>query len=147
MFPDQLVSAAGGASEASCRRNLSRRTFLAAGAAVGGGLLLSVSLPTPIRDAKATDVQIEPVSLKARAGTTSFGLLAARAAVLERAPYVLSKLTAEIAGRAIARLSVSPPTLASSRRCSRRCIDTASHSRREESSWSRRGENEESSSI
>ncbi len=56
--------------------------------------------------------QIEPVSLKARAGTTSFGLLAARAAVLERAPYVLSKLTAEIAGRAIARLSVSPPTLA-----------------------------------
>src|SRR6266536_947283 len=32
--------------------------------------------------------QIEPVSLKARAGTTSFGLLAARAAVLERAPYV-----------------------------------------------------------
>jgi isoquinoline 1-oxidoreductase beta subunit len=45
MFPDQLVSAAGSTSEASCGRNFSRRTFLAAGAAVGGGLLLSVSLP------------------------------------------------------------------------------------------------------
>jgi isoquinoline 1-oxidoreductase beta subunit len=56
MFPYRLVSAAGSTSEASCGRNLSRRTFLAAGAAAGGGLLLSVSLPTLTRDAKATDV-------------------------------------------------------------------------------------------
>jgi isoquinoline 1-oxidoreductase subunit beta len=56
MFPYRLVSAAGSTSEASCGRNLSRRTFLAAGAAAGGGLLLSISLPTLTRDAKATDV-------------------------------------------------------------------------------------------
>src|SRR6266536_4417669 len=56
MLPDLLRSAATVATEPSCERNLSRRTFLASGAAVGGGLLLSVGLPTLTRNAKATDV-------------------------------------------------------------------------------------------
>jgi isoquinoline 1-oxidoreductase beta subunit len=60
MFPDQLVSAAGSASEASCGRNFSRRTLLAAGAAVGGGLLLSVSLPALTCNAEAADATFAP---------------------------------------------------------------------------------------
>src|SRR5262245_50769453 len=56
MFPDRLGSAAGSANEASCGRDLSRRTFLVASAAAGGGLLLSVSLPTLTGNAKATAV-------------------------------------------------------------------------------------------
>jgi isoquinoline 1-oxidoreductase beta subunit len=56
MVPDRLSSSASeSASKASCERNLTRRTFLAAGAAAGGGLLLSVSLPALAHNAEAAD--------------------------------------------------------------------------------------------
>ena len=55
MFPDRLVSSAGGATEALRGPSFSRRTFLSAGAAAGGGLLLSVSLPALTRNADAAD--------------------------------------------------------------------------------------------
>ena len=56
MIPDRLASSvAESASEASHKRNLTRRTFLAAGAAAGGGLLLGVSLPALARDVEAAD--------------------------------------------------------------------------------------------
>jgi isoquinoline 1-oxidoreductase subunit beta len=54
MFPGRPVScAAGRAAEVSGEPNFSRRTFLAAGAAAGGGLLLSVSLPALTHNAEA----------------------------------------------------------------------------------------------
>ena len=56
MFPDRLGSSAlDGAAEASRECNLSRRKVLAAGAAAGGGLLLSVALPAPTHNARAAD--------------------------------------------------------------------------------------------
>src|SRR5262245_1593519 len=47
--------ATGRASESSRDANLSRRAFLAAGTAAGGGLLLSVELPALSRNANAAD--------------------------------------------------------------------------------------------
>src|SRR5262245_18322143 len=56
MFPDPLGSSAlNSAAEAPREHSLSRRTFLAAGAA-GGGLLLSVALPALTCNAKAATV-------------------------------------------------------------------------------------------
>jgi isoquinoline 1-oxidoreductase subunit beta len=49
------IVATGRASEASRDANLSRRAFLAAGTAAGGGLLLSVELPALSRNANAAD--------------------------------------------------------------------------------------------
>jgi isoquinoline 1-oxidoreductase subunit beta len=56
MRPDRFdFLAAGSATEASREANLSRRAFLAAGTAAGGGLLLSVHLPALTHDANAAD--------------------------------------------------------------------------------------------
>lgn len=56
MIPDRLASSvAESASEASRKRDFTRRTFLAAGAAAGGGLLLGVSLPALARNVEAAD--------------------------------------------------------------------------------------------
>ncbi|WP_363352147.1 xanthine dehydrogenase family protein molybdopterin-binding subunit [Methylocystis echinoides] len=51
---NRLASLAGGSAESS-KRNVSRRTFLRAGAAVGGGLLVSVTLPRAMGEAEAAD--------------------------------------------------------------------------------------------
>jgi isoquinoline 1-oxidoreductase beta subunit len=51
---NRLASGAGGSAESS-KRNVSRRTFLRAGAAVGGGLLVSVTLPRAMGEAEAAD--------------------------------------------------------------------------------------------
>jgi isoquinoline 1-oxidoreductase subunit beta len=51
---DHLASAAAGAASPSAN-GLSRRTFLQAGAAAGGGLMLSLSLPLPGREAEAAN--------------------------------------------------------------------------------------------
>jgi len=48
-------SVGDGAAKAWCDRDLTRRTILGAGAAAGGGLLLSVGLPALARDAKAAN--------------------------------------------------------------------------------------------
>src|SRR5262245_34052690 len=57
MFPDRLGrSAAQRAAVASGEQGLNRRTFLAGGAAAGGGLLLSLSLPAPGTNAEAVNL-------------------------------------------------------------------------------------------
>ena len=54
MLLDRFTSFAGGSSGSS-PEGVSRRTFLKAGAAAGGGLLVSVSIPKAIGDAEAAD--------------------------------------------------------------------------------------------
>jgi isoquinoline 1-oxidoreductase beta subunit len=57
MFPDRLDSSAANRAAAASREcNVTRRTFLAAGVAAGGGLLLSISVPPSTPNANAADV-------------------------------------------------------------------------------------------
>jgi isoquinoline 1-oxidoreductase beta subunit len=53
MIPDHLTSAAAGSDRSPSVSGLSRRGFLQAGAAAGGGLMLSLSLPFANGDAEA----------------------------------------------------------------------------------------------
>ena len=55
MFHDRFASSPDGAADRHPEAGLSRRTFLKAGAAAGGGLLLSLSLPGLSRAAAAAD--------------------------------------------------------------------------------------------
>ena len=50
----QQVSQASGRSEPASLHGLSRRTFLQAGAALGGGLILSLRLPFAVGEAEAS---------------------------------------------------------------------------------------------
>ena len=51
---EQLLHTAIGGDESASKGGMSRRTFLKASAAAGGGLLLSFSLPVLMRNAEAT---------------------------------------------------------------------------------------------
>src|SRR5215469_13204546 len=53
MILDHLTSRAAGPDQSPSANDLSRRTFLQAGAAAGGGLMLSLSLPFANGDAEA----------------------------------------------------------------------------------------------
>ena len=55
MIPDHLTSPAAASDRSPSGSSLSRRGFLQAGAAAGGGLLLSLSLPFANREAEAAD--------------------------------------------------------------------------------------------
>src|SRR5262245_20553053 len=56
MTLDHLTSGAGRAGLLPAANELSRRRFLQAGAAAGGGLMLSLCLPFATGDAEATDI-------------------------------------------------------------------------------------------
>jgi len=53
MILDHLTSGAAGPIRSPSTSDLSRRSFLQAGAAAGGGLMLSLNLPLANRDAEA----------------------------------------------------------------------------------------------
>jgi isoquinoline 1-oxidoreductase subunit beta len=55
MILDHLTSLAAGPARWPSANNLSRRSFLQAGAAAGGGLMLSLSLPFANGEAEAVD--------------------------------------------------------------------------------------------
>jgi isoquinoline 1-oxidoreductase beta subunit len=55
MPPEHIASEAAGAGRLPSANSLSRRKFLRTGAAAGGGLMLSLSLPFASRDADAAD--------------------------------------------------------------------------------------------
>jgi isoquinoline 1-oxidoreductase subunit beta len=55
MIPDHLTSPAAGPDRSASANGLSRRGFLRAGAAAGGGLMLSLSLPFANGEAEAAD--------------------------------------------------------------------------------------------
>src|SRR5258708_20163354 len=56
MIIDHITSRSTGAHRSSSESGLSRRGFLQAGAAAGGGLVLNLSLPCAAGDAEAADV-------------------------------------------------------------------------------------------
>ena len=53
MIVSHTIDRAAGSAQSGSANNLSRRSVLRAGIAVGGGLMLSLSLPFPVRDAGA----------------------------------------------------------------------------------------------
>jgi isoquinoline 1-oxidoreductase beta subunit len=55
MILDDITSRAAGPDRSPSANGLSRRAFLQAGAAAGGGLMLSLSLPLANHDAQAAD--------------------------------------------------------------------------------------------
>jgi isoquinoline 1-oxidoreductase beta subunit len=55
MIPDHLTSMTAGSDRSPSANGLSRRGFLQAGAAAGGGLVLSLSLPLAHAEAQAAD--------------------------------------------------------------------------------------------
>src|ERR1700737_742966 len=55
MIPDHIASRAVGPDRSPAANGLSRRSFLQAGAATGGGLMLSLSLPFANCEAEAAD--------------------------------------------------------------------------------------------
>jgi len=60
MILDHFISKAAGADRSRSAEHVSRRTFIKAGAAAGGGLMLSLRLPLVKGDAQAADAAFAP---------------------------------------------------------------------------------------